>query len=80
MKDYNSYEVNKLEIINLNSNKNKLLRKYISSLNKVIVSLIIQLIITVILVLNLKKQICKMFFSLMEMISKIVEKYNKIVK
>jgi hypothetical protein len=34
LKDYNSYEFTKLEIINLKCNKNKLLRKYISNLNK----------------------------------------------
>ena len=34
MKDYNSYEFTKLEVINLNGNKNKLLRKYISGVNK----------------------------------------------
>jgi hypothetical protein len=34
LKNYNSYEFGKLEIFNINGNKNKLLRKYISNLNK----------------------------------------------
>jgi hypothetical protein len=34
IKDYNSIEFGKLEFIILNDNKNKLLRKYISSVNK----------------------------------------------
>jgi hypothetical protein len=80
MKDYNSYEFTKVEIINLNDNKNKLLRKYISNLNKKICEFHNTIDNHCDSFAKSKKQISKMFFSLMEMISKKIEKYNKVVK
>jgi hypothetical protein len=70
MKDYNSFEFTKLEIINLNGNKNKLLRKYLSNLNKDISRFNNTIINHCDSCAKSKKQISKMFFSLMEMISK----------
>ena len=80
MKDYNSYEFTKLETINLNGNKYKLLRKYISTLNKEICEFNNTIDNHCDSCAKAKKQISKMFFSLMEIISKKIEKYNKIVK
>jgi hypothetical protein len=80
MKDYNSYEFTKLKIINLNGNKYKLLRKYTSKLNKDICEFNNTIDNHCDSCTKSKKQISKMFFSLMEMISKKIEKYNKIVK
>jgi hypothetical protein len=80
MKDSNSYEFTKLEIINLNGNKNKLLRKYISNLNKDICEFNNIIDNHCDSCAKSTKQISKMFFSLMEIISKKDQKYNKIVK
>jgi hypothetical protein len=76
MKDYNSYEFTKWEIINRNGNKNKLLRKYISNLNKGICEFNFTIDNHCDSCAKSTKQISKMFFSLMEMISKKIEKYN----
>jgi hypothetical protein len=70
LKDYNSYEFGKLEIINLNGNNNKLLRKYISIYTKIFVSLIIQWIIIVILVLNLRNKYPRCSFLVWRLLAK----------
>jgi hypothetical protein len=62
MKDYNSYEFGKLEIININGNKNKLLRKYISNLNKEICEFNSTIDNHCDSCAKSKKQISKMFF------------------
>jgi hypothetical protein len=80
MKDYHSYEFGILAIININDNKSKLLRKYISNLNKDICEFNSTIDNHCDSCAKSKKQIFKMFFSLIEIISKTIEKYNKIIK
>jgi hypothetical protein len=68
------------QIININGNKIKLLRKYISNLNKEICEFNSIFDNHCDSCAKSTKQISKMFFSLMETISKKIGKYNKIIK
>jgi hypothetical protein len=80
MNDYNSYDFGKLEIITMNGNKNKLLRKFISNFNKDICEFNSTIDNHCDSCAKSKKQVSMMFFSLMEIIRTKIEKYNKIVK
>jgi hypothetical protein len=76
MKDNSSDEFGKWYIINIKCNKKKLLRKYISNLNKDICECNSTNVNHCDSCAKSQKQISKMFFSLMEIISKKIEKYK----